>query len=74
MSTTYFILTTSSVTGSHFDEAVGISGDERKNNDGLKTVLEVNNFDPADVGSAFNGETAYTHDEILIEVAKAEWQ
>ncbi len=70
----YFILTTSAVTGSHFDEAIGISGDERKNNDGLKTVLEVINFDPADVGSAFNGETAYSHEDILIEMNAAEWQ
>ncbi len=74
MSIRYFILTTSAVTGSHFDEAVGVSGDERKNDDGLKTVLEVSVFDPDDVGSAFNGETAYTHEEILLQMNAAEWQ
>ena len=75
MNSKYFILTTANVTSSHFDETVEISGNERTDNAGTSTILEVSNFDAANEAGAFYGESPYTLEEIQDYLAtnSADW-
>ena len=66
----WVIVTVSAITDEMISSAIQSSIDTlRKTNDGTKAILKWD----GDTPSCFDGMTAYSHSEILTELAKSEW-
>lgn len=71
MSYTYIIKTKLDITQAMLDVCVEDSVDNlRTSNDGLLAVLKWSGTNPP----MFSGDTKYTHEEILVEMAKENWK
>jgi len=67
----YVIITASEVSSVDFSKVLETSANTlRYNNDNSKTLVKYKGDQP----SFLDGKTEYTHDEILIELAKESWQ
>tara|TARA_R100000234_G_C4929684_1_gene147914 strand:+ start:480 stop:695 length:216 start_codon:yes stop_codon:yes gene_type:complete len=71
MNRKYVIITASEVSSVDFSKVLETSANTlRYNNDNSKTFVKYEGDQP----SFLDGKTEYTHDEILIELAKDSWQ
>ena len=71
MNRKYVIITASEVSSVDFSKVLDTSANTlRYNNDNSKTFVKYEGDQP----SFLDGKTEYTHDEILIELAKDSWQ
>lgn len=71
MNRKYVIITASEVSSVDFSKVLETSANTlRYNNDNSKTFVKYEGNQP----SFLDGKTEYTHDEILIELAKDSWQ
>jgi hypothetical protein len=67
----YVIITASEVSSVDFSKVLETSANTlRYNNDNSKTFVKYEGNQP----SFLDGKTEYTHDEMLIELAKDSWQ
>ena len=71
MNRKYVIITASEVSSVDYSKVLETSANTlRYNNDNSKTFVKYEGNQP----SFLDGKTEYTHDEILIELAKDSWQ
>jgi len=71
MNRKYVIITASEVSSIDFSKVLETSANTlRYNNDNSKTFVKYEGNQP----SFLDGKTEYTHDEILVELAKDSWQ